>query len=51
MDDLGPWILYISDSLEEKLVYVAPAPFLARLERANDRVLGGVKVAGGVLVL
>ena len=31
-------------------VDVAPAPFLARLERANDRVRGGLGVGGRVPV-
>src|SRR5215213_2211986 len=35
----------------DDLVYVAPDPILARLEGLNERVLRGVEVPGGVLVL
>jgi hypothetical protein len=34
-----------------QLVDVAPAPVFSRLERGDDRVLGCVKMLGGVLVL
>jgi len=37
-------------ALDHHLVHVAPAPVLARLERPDDRVAGGVKVLGSVLV-
>jgi hypothetical protein len=36
--------------LGHKLVYVAPFPPLARLERLDDRMRGLVEVLGGVLV-
>jgi hypothetical protein len=35
--------------LEEELVLVAPEPVLARLKRADDRVVGLMKVPGRVL--
>src|SRR5262249_44837149 len=37
--------------LQHHLVDVAPQPVLARLERPNDRVAGGVEVSGGVIGL
>jgi hypothetical protein len=37
--------------LEEQLVDVAPGPVLTRLEGLNDRVVGGVEMPCGVLVL
>src|SRR6476646_1393894 len=40
-----------AERVEVDLVGVAPAPLLLRLERLDDRVLAGVKLAGGVLVL
>src|ERR687885_2140760 len=36
--------------VEEDLVHVAPPPILAGLERLDDRVVGSVKVPGGVFV-
>src|SRR6185436_12177075 len=39
------------EGIEPHLVDEAPPPPFARLERANDRVLGGLEVLGGVLVL
>ena len=35
---------------QKHFVDVAPAPVLSRLERPDDRVLGLVKVLGGVFV-
>src|SRR6202034_2182121 len=40
-----------SIELQHDLVHVAPAPVLARLDRAHDRMLRGVKVLGGGAVL
>jgi hypothetical protein len=41
-----------NEGLSQKdFVYVTPSPVLARLERPDDRVLGLMKVFGGVLVL
>jgi hypothetical protein len=41
-----------NEGLSQKdFVYVTPSPVLARLERLDDRVLGLMKVFGGVLVL
>ena len=37
--------------LHHHLINVAPHPILTRLERLDDRVVGGVEVLGGVLVL
>ena len=34
--------------LEEELIYVTPAPILARLEAPDDRMLGRMEVLGGV---
>src|SRR5881396_2561542 len=36
--------------LESQLIDITPAPVLARLEAAHDRMLGLVKVLGGVTV-
>jgi len=50
-----PWCLrkvkYRSSRLEEQLVNVTPDPVLSRLEGLNDRVVGGVKMLGSVLIL
>src|SRR2546427_4562936 len=50
-----PWYLckvkHRSSRLEEQLVDVAPGPVLTRLEGLNDRVVGGVEMPGGVLIL
>jgi hypothetical protein len=35
---------------EHEFVHVAPHPIFAGLDGADDRVLGGVKVLGGVLI-
>src|SRR5436305_15290005 len=43
--------LEYDSELDHHLVDVAPAPVLARLERAHEGVVGGVEVAGGVVVL
>jgi hypothetical protein len=41
-----------SDSSSQKhFVHIAPAPVLPRLEGLDDRVLGLMKVFGGVLIL
>src|SRR5690242_19796389 len=40
-----------SGEVKLHLVYVAPAPILAGLERLHDGVLGGMEMLGGVLVL
>jgi hypothetical protein len=37
--------------LEEEFIYVAPAPFFARLKGFDNRVAGCVKVFGRVLIL
>ena len=37
--------------LEEELVRVTPSPVLIRLEGLNDRVVGGVEMLGGMLIL
>jgi hypothetical protein len=39
-----------SQLIEHHFIYKAPAPFFAGLERFHDRMLGRVKVFGGVLV-
>jgi len=41
----------LSDGFKDHLIDVTPGPVLARFQRFYDRVLGGVKVFGGVLVL
>src|SRR5262249_59160652 len=41
---------FIRQESQLLLIYEAPAPRLPRLDRAHDRVGGGVKVRGGVLV-
>ena len=38
-------------ALHEDLIDIAPAPILAWFERLDDRMIGGVEVLGGVLVL
>jgi len=40
-----------TSQLDHDLIDVAPAPVFAGLERLYDRVAGGVKVPGGMLVL
>jgi hypothetical protein len=40
-----------SSKLEHELVDVTPTPVLPRLEGLDDRVVGRVKVFGGVLIL
>jgi hypothetical protein len=40
-----------SDGFKNHLIHVAPGPVFARFQRFYDRVLGCVKVFGGVLVL
>src|SRR5438552_9363343 len=39
------------EGIEVHLIYLAPAPLLARLERFDDGVTALVEVLGGVLVL
>src|SRR3989442_14449661 len=50
-----PWYLckvkHRSSRLEEQLVDVTPGPVLTRLEGLNDRMVGGVEMPGGVLIL
>ena len=36
---------------QERFIHIAPAPILAGLKRAHDRVLGAMKMFGSVLVL
>ena len=40
-----------TSQLDHDLIDVAPAPVFAGLERLYDRVVGGVEVPGGMLVL
>ena len=40
-----------SSRLEEQLVNVTPDPVLTRLDGLNERVVGGVEMPGGVLIL
>ncbi len=40
-----------SSGLEHHLVDITPGPVLSRLEGLNDRMVGGVEMPGGVLVL
>src|SRR5205823_5760088 len=40
-----------SGEVKFDLVDVAPAPILARLERLHDRMLGGMEMLGGMLIL
>jgi hypothetical protein len=40
-----------SERLEENVIYIAIAPFLTRLERFHDGMLGKVEVLGRVLIL
>jgi hypothetical protein len=37
--------------IEPELVGVTPSPVLIRLEGLNDRVIGGVEMSGGMLIL
>jgi hypothetical protein len=39
-----------SDGFKHDLVYIAPGPILARLNRPHEGVLGGVKMLGRVFV-
>lgn len=39
-----------SSTLYDLLINVAPAPFLIRLERLDDRVARGVKMLGGMAI-
>jgi len=52
---IKPWCLCMvkhrSSRLEEQLVDVAPGPVLTRLEGLDNRVVGGVEMPGGVLIL
>jgi hypothetical protein len=43
-------ILFLTE-IEKFLVYVAPMPVFHRIQRFNDRVVGSLKMFGGVLVL
>ncbi len=40
-----------SKSLEENIIFVAVVPFLTRLERLDDRVLGLAEVLRRVIIL
>ena len=41
----------VSSGFEHHLVDVTPDPVLSRLEGLNDRMVGGVEMLGGMLVL
>jgi hypothetical protein len=44
-------ISLLSFLLESHLVYIAPHPILAGFKGLDDRVLGGIKMLGGMLIL